>query len=120
MRSHLDWQIAYTQDIQLSDAGASNELPPDSSCKDLNGGYNPQASSKLSTQLQSGYWGIAPSFLSLIFSLVKFRRAFRLVFHTRRPLASRALQGFLSEFNMLCEGKHPAFNGENRTKQVFG
>lgn len=74
--------------------------------------------SSLPLQLHGGYWSIAPSFLSLLFSLVRTRRAFRLVFHTRRSLSSPVLQAFLREFNSLCEGKHPAFDGENRTKQV--
>lgn len=73
---------------------------------------------QLPSQLRAGYWRMAPSFLSLLFSLARARRAFRLVLHTRYPLNSAATQAILNEFNLLCEGKHPAFDGENRTKQV--
>ncbi|KAL8429460.1 hypothetical protein ACSSS7_006591 [Eimeria intestinalis] len=72
---------------------------------------------QLPQQLRNGFWRLTPSFLSLLFSLARSRRAFRLVLHTRRPLESPEMRELLYEFNLLCEGKHPAFDGENRTKQ---
>ncbi|KAL8271110.1 hypothetical protein Esti_004964 [Eimeria stiedai] len=83
------------------------------------GSENPEEAGQLPQQLKDGFWRLAPSFLSLLFSLARSRRAFRLVLHTRRPLESPAMRALLYEFNLLCEGKHPAFDGENRTKQIF-
>ncbi|KAL8441830.1 hypothetical protein Emag_006875 [Eimeria magna] len=74
---------------------------------------------QLPQQLKDGFWRLTPTFLSLLFSLARSRRAFRLVLHTRRPLESPEFRALLYEFNLLCDGKHPAFDGENRTKQVF-
>ncbi|KAL8453617.1 hypothetical protein Emed_000752 [Eimeria media] len=94
------------------------EGAPAASHADL-GSETPDGEGQLPQQLKDGFWRLTPSFLSLLFSLARSRRAFRLVLHTRRPLGSPELRAFLFEFNLLCEGKHPAFDGENRTKQVF-
>ncbi|KAL8435335.1 hypothetical protein Efla_006965 [Eimeria flavescens] len=78
-----------------------------------------EKSGQLPQQLQAGFWRLSPSFLSLVFSLARARRAFRLVLHTRHPEESLETQSLLHEFNLLCEGRHPAFDGENKTKQVL-
>lgn len=74
---------------------------------------------QLPLQLKAGYWQMTPAFLTLMFGLTRARRAFRIVFHARSHLGSAAAGAILQEYNMLCEGRHPAFDGENRTKQVF-
>lgn len=86
--------------------------------EDENNGSNSEAL-QLPAQLGAGYWRLAPSFLSLLFSLSRARRSFRLVFHTRNPIGSAEMEALLREFNLLCDGKHPAFDGQNRTKQVM-
>eukprot|EP00397_Hematodinium_sp_SG-2012_P026086 GEMP01027298.1.p1 GENE.GEMP01027298.1~~GEMP01027298.1.p1 ORF type:complete len:486 (+),score=119.64 GEMP01027298.1:58-1515(+) len=58
---------------------------------------------------------LVPSFLTFVTHLVQKGRNFQVVF---RGLGSE-LDDVVKEWNMYCEGKHPAFCGQNKTKRVL-
>ncbi|KFG51855.1 Dpy-30 motif protein [Toxoplasma gondii p89] len=70
-------------------------------------------------RLNSGYWYTMPQWFHTIFRMIREKVDFRLVFYTRDHANGEHIRSLVREINDLCEGNHPAFNGENRTKQVF-
>ncbi|KEP66935.1 UNVERIFIED_CONTAM: Dpy-30 motif protein [Hammondia hammondi] len=70
-------------------------------------------------RLNSGYWYTMPHLFHTIFRMIREKANFRLVFYTRDHANGEHIRSLVREINDLCEGNHPAFNGENRTKQVF-
>ncbi|PHJ17628.1 dpy-30 motif protein [Cystoisospora suis] len=70
-------------------------------------------------RMKQGYWYTMPYLFHTLFTWIKQRVAFKLVFYTRDHIGGKHISSLVREFNDLCEGRHPAFDGENRTKQVF-
>lgn len=69
-------------------------------------------------RMNQGYWYTMPYLFHTLFTWIKQRVAFKLVFYTRDHIGGKHIGSLVREFNDLCEGRHPAFDGENRTKQV--
>jgi hypothetical protein len=64
--------------------------------------------------MRFGRHSIVPSFWQLLIELVKSGRRFSLVF---RAYSEEQLNLFKQEYQVFCEGKHPAFNGQNKTQK---
>ena len=61
-----------------------------------------------------GRFVIVPGFFALIQTLVKQKREFGIVLHSfSDPLLDMAIE----EINAFCDGYHPCFNGQNKTKK---
>ena len=58
---------------------------------------------------------IFPGFLRTVLKLKKAKRDFKIVFRSM----GRELPDAVDEFNAFCNGKHPAYNGENGTHKVL-
>jgi hypothetical protein len=58
-------------------------------------------------QYKNGHFYILPSFMKMLLWLKKAKRVFRVVFRS----SGREIPNVVSEFNLFCEGGHPAFNG---------
>jgi len=64
--------------------------------------------------LRYGRYQIIPAFFSLIIQLTKDRRRFSIVFRTYN---AEQLPPVQRELRLLCEGKHPAYSGQNKTQK---
>jgi len=64
--------------------------------------------------LRYGRFQIIPAFFNMVIQLTKDRRRFSLVFRVynadQLPLVQR-------EMRLLCDGKHPAYSGQNKTQK---
>merc|ERR1719174_2370749 len=78
-----------------------NEVPEDPSADDQR------------NILRYGRYQIIPAFFNLIIQLTKDRRRFSLVFRTYNADQLPAVQ---RELRLLCDGKHPAYSGQNKTQ----
>eukprot|EP00927_Polykrikos_kofoidii_P079318 TRINITY_DN76100_c0_g1_i1.p1 TRINITY_DN76100_c0_g1~~TRINITY_DN76100_c0_g1_i1.p1 ORF type:complete len:555 (-),score=121.48 TRINITY_DN76100_c0_g1_i1:77-1741(-) len=65
--------------------------------------------------MRFGRHQVLPSFWQLLVHLVKIGRRFSLVFRT---FSEEQLELFLPEYQVFCEGKHPAYSGQNKTPKV--
>ena len=59
-------------------------------------------------------YSVIPAFFKTILYLKKQKREFSIVFRTH----GRELSTIIEELNLFCDGRHPAFNGENGTHLV--
>jgi len=64
--------------------------------------------------LRYGRYQIIPAFFNLIIQLTKDRRRFSIVFRTYNADQLPAVQ---RELRLLCDGKHPAYSGQNKTQK---
>merc|ERR1719191_1938244 len=64
--------------------------------------------------LRYGRFQIIPAFFNLIIQLTKDRRRFSIVFRTYNADQLPPVQ---RELRLLCEGKHPAYSGQNKTQK---
>lgn len=64
--------------------------------------------------LRYGRYQVIPAFFNLIIQLTKEKRRFSVVFRT---FNEDALPGVQRELRLLCEGKHPAYSGQNKTQK---
>jgi hypothetical protein len=64
--------------------------------------------------LRYGRFQIIPAFFNLLIQLTKDRRRFSLVFRT---FNSDQLPPVQRELRLLCDGKHPAYSGQNKTQK---
>ena len=60
-------------------------------------------------------YNIIPAFFKTIQTLSNQNRGFSVVFRTH----GRELHKVIEEFNLFCEGDHPAFNGKNNDQVIF-
>ena len=60
----------------------------------------------------NGFHFIVPSFFETIIALTEQKRDFQICFRT----FGHDLDAVFWEFNLFCNGKHPAYNGKNSTK----
>jgi len=65
--------------------------------------------------LRYGRFQILPAFFNLVIQLTKDRRRFSLVFRTFNESQVPPIQ---RELRLLCEGKHPAYSGQNKTQKA--
>jgi len=64
--------------------------------------------------LRYGRYQIIPAFFSLLIQLTKEKRRFSLVFRTYN---AEQLPPVQRELRLLCDGKHPAYSGQNKTQK---
>lgn len=64
--------------------------------------------------LRYGRFQIIPAFFNLLIQLTKDRRRFSLVFRT---FNADQLPPVQRELRLLCDGKHPAYSGQNKTQK---
>jgi len=64
--------------------------------------------------MRFGRHQVLPSFWQLLISLVKSGRRFSLVFRT---FSTDQLEAFQQEYQVFCDGKHPAYSGQNKTQK---
>lgn len=64
--------------------------------------------------LRYGRYQIIPAFFNLLIQLTKDRRRFSLCFRTYNPDQLPPVQ---RELRLLCDGKHPAYSGQNKTQK---
>jgi hypothetical protein len=64
--------------------------------------------------LRYGRYQVIPAFFNLIIQLTKDRRRFSIVFRTYNADQLPPVQ---RELKLLCEGKHPAYSGQNKTQK---
>lgn len=63
-----------------------------------------------------GRYQFLPSFFNLLIALQKEKRKFSLVFHSFKEEELNVVQ---KEMGMFCEGRHPCYNGQFKTKKVL-
>lgn len=71
-------------------------------------------SDRLKECYDNGRFRAIPAFFKTLLYLKKNKRDFSVVFRTH----GRELDTTIEEFNLFCDGKHPAFNGKNGTHLV--
>jgi hypothetical protein len=64
--------------------------------------------------LRYGRYQIIPAFFNLVIQLTKEKRRFSVVFRTYNADQLPPVQ---RELRLLCEGKHPAYSGQNKTQK---
>jgi hypothetical protein len=64
--------------------------------------------------LRYGRYQVIPSFFNLLIHLTKERRRFSIVFRTYN---AEQLPSIQRELKLFCEGRHPAFSGQNKTQK---
>jgi len=80
-----------------------NEVPEDPSADDQR------------NILRYGRYQIIPAFFNLLIQLTKDRRRFSIVFRT---YSADQLYPVQRELRLLCDGKHPAYSGQNKTQKI--
>lgn len=63
-----------------------------------------------------GRYQFLPSFFNLLVILQKEKRKFSIVFHS---FSEKELEAVRKEIGMFCEGRHPCYNGQLKTKKVL-
>lgn len=64
--------------------------------------------------LRFGRYQVIPAFFNLLIQLTKERRRFSLVIRT---FNADQLPNFQRELKLFCEGRHPAYSGQNKTQK---
>jgi len=64
--------------------------------------------------LRYGRYQVIPAFFNLLIHLTKERRRFSIVFRT---FSEAQLPSIQKELRLFCEGRHPAFSGQNKTQK---
>ncbi|CAG9310386.1 unnamed protein product [Blepharisma stoltei] len=64
---------------------------------------------------REGNYFLIPSFFNLIRSLSACQREFSIVFRT----FGNDMEEVINEFNLFCNGKHPLYNGKNKTEKFI-
>lgn len=77
---------------------------------------DPSSDAEAANAVRYGRFQFLPAFFNLIIALQKEKRKFQVVFHS---FSDRELEAVRKEMQMFCEGRHPCYNGQFKTKKVL-